>query len=85
MIRRKNLKGVVEEVRPQFDYAQARYEDGWSLDQCQAQLTEDIRNVLEQIRDKQTLQCDVAGAIKDMAKQIRGLRRDLAKKRRRTK
>lgn len=46
------------------------------------EMTESVRNTLEQIRDSQMLQCDVASAIKDMAKQISLLRRDLKRKRR---
>lgn len=44
------------------------------------EMTESIRNACEQIRDSQALQCDVALAIKDIAKQLRGLRRDLKAK-----
>lgn len=41
------------------------------------EMTESVRNTLEQIRDSQMLQCDVAQAIKDMERQIRLLRKDV--------
>jgi hypothetical protein len=48
-------------------------------------MTESVRNAIEQVRDSQMLQCDVARAIKDIATQIRGLRRDLKQSKRKVK
>jgi hypothetical protein len=77
MIRRRNARGRIEKVRPEFNHAGPNERGNWTHDQSTAQLIESARNVLEQIRDSQTLQCDVALAIKRILKEMRGLRRDL--------
>ena len=41
------------------------------------EMLESVRNTVERVQTSQMLQCDVAHAIKDIAKNIRGLRRDL--------
>lgn len=59
--RRKKHSQETEQVRPEFNWPSDR-----SIEWCIGQLTEDIRNVLESIRDKQMLQCDVRGDIRKM-------------------
>lgn len=76
-IRRRDRNGKIESVRPSFTHAGETAQGSFNNDAAMAQLCEDTRNVLEQIRDSQMLQCDVAHAIKDIAKNLRGLRRDL--------
>lgn len=68
--------------RPQWDYGTKPHRNWYVLE-----MTESVRNVCEQIRDSQMMQCDVASAIKgmlcelrDLNKNIRGLRRDLKKR-----
>lgn len=80
MITRRKVGGGTEKVHPAFIYS-APSPTGWSTDQISAQMSESIRDTLEEIRDSQMLQCEVADAIKSMAREIRGLRRDLKKQR----
>lgn len=66
----------------------ARHKDAeWNLPQqspsydcAQLGVLMDLRDELKEIKRSQMLQCDVAQAIKDLAKNIRGLRRDLKAK-----
>lgn len=67
-------------VRPSFNHYQSV--DGATHEAVAAQMLESIRNLLESC---QMLQCDVARAIKEIPKELRGLRRDLKKKKRRRK
>lgn len=55
--------------RPRYTYPASM-----TWDQCQLAMQEDIRNVLEQVRDSQMLRCDVAHAIKSMAREMRKVR-----------
>lgn len=76
MISRRTLKGGIEEVRPAFNHsastgANSHGERTWEREQIIAQMVEDIRNVLEQIRDKQMLQCDVRGEIFSLLREAR--------------
>lgn len=64
--------------RPSWNYRGGK---AWvDQDNATLQMLESIRNVCEDIQKSQTLQCDVAHAIKDLAKSVRVLRRDLKKK-----
>ena len=76
-INRRTRDGRWVSVRPSFNYPAPNEDLAFNVDSCIAQISEDSRNVLEQIRDSQMLQGDIAAAIKDIAKQLRGLRRDL--------
>lgn len=53
--------------RPSWKYNR----EGRTLELCQLEMLESCRNVLEDIQRSQMLQCDVAHAIKDMAKTLR--------------
>lgn len=65
-------------MRPTWDHQNPRdVGAGYILE-----MLESIRNVCEEIKNTQTLQCDVAYAIKAIPKELRGLRRDLKNKRR---
>ena len=70
-------KGVKK--RPSWDYTVIP--ERQTHEYSTMEMTESVRNTLEQIRDSQMLQCDVATAIKKMLTEIRGLRRDLKRKR----
>lgn len=61
-------------VRPSWDY-----KDGLPQHNV-LEITESVRNVLEDIQRSQMLQCDVAHAIKDIAKTLRRIDRRMAKK-----
>jgi hypothetical protein len=64
-----------EDVRPSFNFSKS---SGYSHESITAQLAESTRNVLEDIQRSQMLQCDVAHAIKDIAKTLRRIDRRLA-------
>lgn len=49
---------------------------------AQLEMLESIRNAIETVGRSQMLQCDVAHALKETRDEIRGLRRDLKRKRR---
>jgi len=73
-------------IRPSFNY---RENESFPDSQISAEMLESIRNLLESC---QMLQCDVASAIKQtrynteaMLREIRGLRRDLKRKRRKAR
>ena len=67
--RRRN--GVDKQVRPTWAYTENSRND--------TEMLESIRNVMDDIQRSQMLQCDVAHAIKDMAKTLRRIDRRLAK------
>lgn len=69
-------------VRPYFVYA-----GDISYDDVKAQLLESIRNTLEQIRDKQMLQCDVRSDLRAMRKSLLAIQQQTKKRKytRRTK
>lgn len=60
----------------------------WLYPKNQSELTsvlemlESVRNVLEDIRSSQMMQCDVAHAIKSIAPEIRSLKRAITKRKR---
>lgn len=62
-VRRTNGKKEVE--RPGFTFHDTTT-GTYSAEQITSRIVEDMRNVLEQIRDKQMLQCDVRADIKRM-------------------
>jgi hypothetical protein len=67
-------------IRPAWKYI--RPDDkgsGGTIELSQLEMLESVRNVLEDIQRSQMLQCDVAYAIKDMAKTLRRIDRRLAK------
>ena len=77
-----------KEHRPSWDYVQRTKVGQWpgSTEQATLEMLESVRNVLEDIRGSQMLQCDVAHAIKNMArateelgKTLRRIDRRLAK------
>jgi hypothetical protein len=77
MITRRKRGGGTEEVRPTFNW-QPQDEKGFhETESCIGQLTEDVRNVLEEIRDKQMLQCDVRAMIQSLLNETRRTRRVL--------
>lgn len=82
MIERYTASGKLENVRPQFYHHGPESTGKWVTPGITAQLIEDARNVLEEIRDSQMLHCDIAYTIKQMLVEIRGLRRDLKARRR---
>lgn len=70
------IKRGGEWVRPNFNYS--AQQNGYSYESITVQLLESTRNVLEGIQQSQMLQCDVAHAIKDIAKTLRRIDRRLA-------
>jgi hypothetical protein len=72
-----NIERGGKNIRPNFNHREV--EGGYGFDACTAQLMESARNVLEDIAKSQMLACDVAHAIKDMAKTLRRIDRRLAK------
>jgi hypothetical protein len=76
-----NITSAHGEERPSWNYRRKpKGESQWqSYEQAQLEMMESARNVLEDIRRSQMLQCDVAHAIKDMAKTLRRIDRRLAK------
>lgn len=75
-------RGSNESFRPAYHFEKDHPLVHW-YPSAQLEMLESIRNTMEAVHRSQMLQCDVAHAIKDMAIQIRGLRRDLAKRRKR--
>lgn len=73
----KNFGGGTK--RPAWAYAKNTQGDH---DTQMLEMAESIRNAIEQLNRSQMLQCDVAYAIKGIEKELRGLRRDLKKKKR---
>jgi hypothetical protein len=74
MITRRKPGGGIENVRPAFTWSGADADQTTRTDVAIGQITEDIRNVLEQIRDKQMLQCDVRGMIQSQLSEMRRIR-----------
>ena len=72
-----NVKRNGKWERPGWAYNGKITEHGIGFQQLE--MLESTRNVLEQIRDSQMLQCAVAQNITAMLREIRGLRRDLKK------
>lgn len=75
-----------ERVRPSWNYLSLVHTHAprESEDSVYAvlEMTESVRNAIEELGRSQMLQYDVAHAIKATLKEIRGLRRDLQKRRR---
>ncbi len=84
MIAVKRTSGQIEKERPSFQFSDTQ-DRIYSSHQITARLTEDIRNVLEEIRDKQMLQCDVRAdrrmriALEKIAKSLSAKRRKAVK------
>lgn len=72
-IQRNKEKGI----RPAWNYVGTL--ESRETGTNQLEMMESARNVLEQIRDSQVLQCAVAQNIAAVLREIRGLRRDLKK------
>lgn len=69
-----------EYKRPHWNHTRIRGIDKFpGHPNAELEMLESIRNVLEDIQRAQTLQCDVAHAIKDMAKTLRRIDRRFAK------
>lgn len=67
--------------RPHWQYTRPAVGRKWeSYEKHTLEMLESARNVLEDIQRSQMLQCDVAHAIKDIAKTLRRIDRRLAKK-----
>jgi hypothetical protein len=62
--------------RPSWNY---QNNSGANQQSQQLEMLESARNVLEQIRNSQMLQCDVAGAIRESARELRRCRITLEK------
>jgi hypothetical protein len=67
----KGTSGPVESVRPSFTFFGEGESGGFSHESILGQLTEDIRNVLEQIRDKQMLQCEARDDLRRLLAEAR--------------
>ena len=67
--------------RPAWNYLRKGEEVGGANQQDVLEMIESVRNAIEQLGKSQMLQCDVALAIKGMAREMQGLRRDLKRKR----
>jgi hypothetical protein len=71
-------------VRPAFTYPKVQADGSLgSWVQLQAELAVDTRNVLEQIRDSQMLQCDVRADIRAMREALEKIARAVTRKKRR--
>jgi hypothetical protein len=81
--RRKRDSKEYESVRPSFWFSGCDQDGDWSRDQVIAQLTEDIRNNLEELNKKQMLQCDVRDDVRRMRVALEKIARKLTKRRRR--
>ncbi len=77
MITRKKCDGGTEEVRPTFTWAPPYGGNLHTYKSTTGQLLEDIRNVLEEIRDKQMLQCEVRVMIQSILSETKRTRRVL--------
>jgi predicted ArsR family transcriptional regulator len=78
VIQRKNEKDQTINERPQFVYLATN-----SFDNSKAMLLEDARNVLEEIRDKQMLQCDVRADIQAMRIALEKIAKNMPRRRKR--
>jgi hydrogenase maturation factor len=77
MITRNKRGGGTEEVRPGFAWPPQNEQGDHILMSCVGQLAEDSRNILEEIRGKQMLQCDVRSDIATIAREVGRMRRVL--------
>lgn len=86
MIKRRRLSGNCETVRPSFLYSGGETgPNTWDNSSIQLQLLEDIRNNIEELRQSQMLQCDVAHAIKECAQLLRCINKKIVAPRKRGK
>lgn len=66
-------------VRPSWNHSRPAGEAWPGMENAQLEMLESIRNVLEDVKGSQMLQCDVAGAIKRMESEARQARLILAR------
>lgn len=70
MISRRTSKGHTEQVRPSFTHSGPNANGNFEFLQVISQLVDDIRDILEQLRDKQMLQSDVRDDIRKMRRAL---------------
>jgi hypothetical protein len=83
-VSKKNSRGFIDQVRPAYEY-----ESESGIEVCKLLMAESLRNVSEDIRqqlqflnNKQMLQCDVRGDIRKMRIALEKIAKNTARRRR---